>query len=64
MLPKAVTSPQIRKEIDMWIYRAYDEDGLPIAEAYRKQDLIAKLEDEFGDISRFTIKRIYDKTLK
>lgn len=48
----------------MWIYRAYDEDDLPIAEAYKKSDLIAKLEDEFGDISKFTIKRIFDKTLR
>lgn len=48
----------------MWIYRAYDEYDLPVAEAYRKEDLIAKLYEEFEDISRFTIKRIYDKTLK
>ena len=48
----------------MWIYRAYDEYDLPVAEAYRKADLIAKLEDEFGDIDRFTIKRIFDKSLK
>lgn len=48
----------------MWIYRAYDEDGLPIAEAYSKDDLIAKLEDEFGDANKFTIKRIYENWLK
>lgn len=48
----------------MWIYRAYDEYDLPVAEAYRKSDLIAKLEDEFGDASRFTIKREYEGWLK
>ena len=50
----------------MWIWRAYDEYDLPVAEAYRKQDLINKLIDEFGEnmLSRFTIKRIYEKWLK
>ena len=33
----------------MWIYRAYDQYGLPIAEAYRKSNLIEKLIDEFGE---------------
>lgn len=48
----------------MWIWRAYDEDGLPIAEAYRKSDLIEKLEDEFGTADNFIIKRIYEKWLQ
>ena len=50
----------------MWIYRAYDEDGLPVAEAYRKEDLIEKLEDEFGAdrIRSFKIKRVFEKWLR
>ena len=50
----------------MWIYRAYDEDDLPIAEAYRKADLISKLIDEFGEekVTTFRIVRLFDKTLK
>lgn len=48
----------------MWLYRAYDEDGLPIAEAYRKTDLIQKLIDEFGDAKEFVIKRVYEKWLR
>ena len=48
----------------MWIYRAYDEDGLPIAEAYRKSELVTKLQDEFGTAEGFTIKRIYEAWLK
>ncbi len=50
----------------MWIYRAYDEDGLPVAEAYRKQDLIEKLIDEFGAdrLKEFKIKRIFEKWLQ
>ena len=49
----------------MFIYRAHDEYGLPVAEAYRKSDLIEKLIDEFGleSLSEFTIKRIYEKYL-
>ena len=49
----------------MWIYMAYDEYGLPIAEAYSKERLIEKLKDEFGyDFEPYKIERIYDKTLK
>jgi len=48
----------------MWLYRAYDEDGLPIAEAYRKTDLIQKLIDEFGGVENFVIKRVYEKWLR
>ena len=49
----------------MWIYRAYDEYGLPIAESYRKSDLIEKLIDEFGSerAKEFKIKRIFEKYL-
>lgn len=47
----------------MWIYRAYDEDGLPVAKSYRKQDLVDKLVDEF-DHSNFKIKRIYESGLQ
>lgn len=48
----------------MWIYRAYDVDGLPVAEAYRKSDLITKLEDEFGDVGQFKITRVFESWLK
>lgn len=48
----------------MWIYRAYDEYGLPVCEAYRKQDLINKLIDEFGSAEQFTIKRVFEKWVK
>lgn len=48
----------------MWVYRAYDADGLPIAEAYRKADLIAKLQDEFGTADGFIIKRVFERWLK
>lgn len=50
----------------MWFYRAEDEYGLPVAEAYRKGDLIQKLIDEFGfeRVKEFKIKRIFDKNLK
>ena len=50
----------------MWFYRAVDEYDLPIAEAYRKSDLIDKLIDEFGEerLSEFRIIRIFDKNLK
>lgn len=49
----------------MWIYRAEDEYGLPVAEAYTKADLIDKLIDEFGEnrLQEFRIVRIYDKNL-
>lgn len=47
----------------MWVYRAYDESDLPVAEAYRKAELIDKLEEEFGTADRFTIKRVYEKWL-
>lgn len=54
-----------RKGEGMWIYRAYDEYDLPVAEAYRKSDLINKLIDEFGEerLKEFTIKRVYEKWL-
>ena len=48
----------------LWIYRDYDEYDLPVAQAYRKDDLIAKLEDEFGTSEIFTIKRIFEKWLQ
>ena len=50
----------------MWFYRALDEDGFPVGEAYRKADLIDKLADEFGEerLAEFKIIRIYDKNLK
>lgn len=49
----------------MWLYRAEDEYGLPVAEAYRKADLIDKLIDEFGEdrLQEFTIIRVFDKNL-
>ena len=50
----------------MWFYIAEDEFGLPVAEAYRKSDLINKLIDEFGieRLKDFKIKRVFDKNLK
>ena len=50
----------------MWFYRAEDEYGLPVAESYRKCDLVDKLIDEFGieRIDEFKIKRVFDKNLK
>ena len=48
----------------MWVYRAFDEDGCIMAEAYRKADLISKLEDEFGDAERFTIVRVFERWLR
>lgn len=50
----------------MWFYRAIDEYGLPVAEAYKKADLIDKLADEFGAdrLKEFRIIRLYDKNLK
>lgn len=51
----------------LWIYRAYDEYNLPVAESYRKSDLVAKLRDEFplDDINKkFTIKRIFENWLQ
>lgn len=47
----------------MRIYIAYDEDGLPVAESYRKQDLELKLIDEFGHCN-FEIRRVFEKYLK
>ena len=51
-------------EGNMWIYRAYDKDGLPIAEDYHKGKLIKKLIDEFGDYKQFTIKRVHEAWLR
>jgi len=48
----------------MWIYRAYDEYGLPVAEDYHKSKLIDKLVDEFGDYRQFKIKRIFESWLE
>ena len=49
----------------LWIYRAEDEFGLPIAEAYRKTNLINKLIDEFGKekVNSFKIVRIFERGL-
>lgn len=43
----------------LWVYRAEDEFGLPVAEAYRKSDLIDKLIDEFGEEKAVEFKIIY-----
>ena len=50
----------------MWFYRAIDEDGCYIGEAYRKTDLIYKLVAEFSKerAKSFVIIRVYDKNLK
>jgi len=50
----------------MWFYRAEDECGLPVAEAYNKKNLIKKLIDEFGEekAKEFKIVRIFDKNLQ
>ena len=50
----------------MWFYRAIDEDGCFIAEAYHKSDLMDKLIEEFGEekARRFKIVRVFDKSLR
>lgn len=50
----------------MWIFRAYDEYGLPVAEAYHKSDLIEKLIEEFGEerLQDFTIKKVFESWLR
>lgn len=50
----------------MWIYRAYDKYGLPIAEAYRRADLIDKIIEEFGEekIKEIIIVKIFEKWLR
>lgn len=50
----------------MWLYRAIDEYDLPVAEAYRKSDLIDKLIDEFGEeiLDKVKIVRVFEKGLK
>lgn len=49
----------------MWIYRAYDEDDFPIAEAYSKERLIDKLKDEFGEeFEPYRIERVFESWLK
>ena len=50
----------------MWFYRAVDEDGCYMGEAYNKADLINKMIEEFGEdrAREFKIVRVYDKTLK
>lgn len=49
----------------MWVYRAIDEYGLPLAESYRKSDLIDKLIDEFGEeiLDKVKIIRVFEKSL-
>ena len=49
----------------MWVYRATDEYGLPLAESYRKSDLIDKLIDEFGEeiLDKVKIIRVFEKSL-
>lgn len=44
----------------LWVYRAYDEDGFPVAEDYHKAKLVEKLEngDYWGD-QKLTIKRVF-----
>ena len=49
----------------MWIYRAYDEDDLPVGEAYSKERLIDKLKDEFGEeFEPYRIERVFEPWLK
>ena len=50
----------------LWVYRAEDEFGLPVAESYRKSDLIDKLVDEFGEekAMEFKIIRVFEKFLQ
>ena len=61
---KSRVSDHPAKEIDVWIYMAYDNDGFPVAEDYHKEKLIEKLVDEFGDYRQFTIKRVFQSWLK
>lgn len=50
----------------LWVYRAEDEFGLPVAEAYRKSDLVDKLIDEFGEekAMEFKIIRVFERGLR
>lgn len=41
----------------MWIYKAYDTDGKPIAEDQSIEKLIEKLLKEFKTLKGFEIKR-------
>lgn len=56
----------VKGERKMWVYRALDEDGFPVCEAYRKSDLIDRMIDEFGveRLNEFTIIRVFEKWLK
>ena len=47
----------------LWVYRAVDEDGFVMAEAYSKARLIEKLWEEFGRAD-FKIIRYFDPTLR
>lgn len=50
----------------LWLYRAEDEFGLPVGEAYKKADLIDKLIDEFGEerANEFKIVRVFERWLQ
>lgn len=49
----------------LWVYRAYDEDGFPVKEAYRKDRLMQELWDEFHERAvKFQVKRVFVEGLK
>ena len=56
----------VKMKNGLWVYRAEDEFGLPVAEAYRKSDLIDKLIDEFGEekAMEFKIVRVFERWLR
>lgn len=53
------------KQKGIWVFRAYDEDGFPVKEAYQKSRLINELWDEFHEkATKFHIKRVFIDGLK
>ena len=49
----------------LWVWRAYDEDGFIVVEAYSKERLLERIEDGyyFGE-QKLTIKREFVKGLE
>ena len=52
------------KKRGLWVYRAYDEDGFPVAEDYHKQKLVERLESEYWGDQKLTIKRVFVEGLE
>ena len=56
------------KKNGLWVYRAYDEYGLPVCEAYSKEKLLNETIYEQGMppemLEKLTIKRVFIKGLE